>query len=147
MLAEMMKYTQVADERIIEVFEQHNLVPAKAIYLFNHVLNAQHVWASRVLGRASLYGVWEEHSPQAFSSISKGNFELFSSIFEKVDLAKEITYINSIGDTYTSVVKDILFHVFNHSTYHRGQIASLFKGESISPPVTDYIMLKREMYL
>ena len=147
MLAEMMKYTQVADGRIIEVFEKNDPIPAKAIYLFSHVLNAQHAWASRVLGRASLYAVWEEHAPQRFSSVSKGNFELFSSILENVDLAKEITYTNSIGDTYTGVVKDILFHAFNHSTYHRGQIASLFKGESIIPPVTDYIMLKREMYL
>ncbi|WP_379084396.1 DinB family protein [Pedobacter sp. UC225_65] len=48
---------------------------------------------------------------------------------------------------YTGIVKDILFHVFNHSTYHRAQIATLFKESGITPPVTDFIILKRNQQL
>lgn len=147
MLAEIMNYTQVADARIIEVFEKNTFIPAKAITLFSHVLNAQHIWANRIVQRAPLYSVWEEHLPMAFASISKHNFELFAFIFENVDLTTEITYSNSSGFTFTNVVQDILFHAFNHSTYHRGQIASLLKANAIHPPVTDYIMIKREMQL
>lgn len=147
MLQEMMNYTQVADARIIEIFECNATVPAKAISLFNHVLNAQHIWANRILGEASLYTVWQEHFPEAFLSVSTSNYERFKYILENIDLAKEITYLNSSGDRFTNTVKDILIHAFNHSTYHRGQIASLFKANDIRPPVTDYIMLKREHYL
>lgn len=147
MLVELMNYTKVADARVISVFLNNGVIPEKALSLFNHVLNAQHIWASRVLDKPSLYAVWEEHSPQAFSSVSTGNFELFKYILEHVDLSKEISYTNSRGDSFTNVVKDILIHAFNHSTYHRGQIASLLKINEIEPPVTDYIMLKREMYL
>ncbi len=147
MLIEMMNYTQVADNRIIEVFEKNERIPAKAISLFNHVLNAQHIWASRILGTASLYAVWQEHSPEAFSNVSAVNFKLFSAIFENVELTQEITYAKSNGDIFSNLVNDILFHVINHSTYHRGQIASLFKLNGIEPPVTDYIILKREMHL
>lgn len=147
MLATIMNYTQVADGRIIEIFGKNETIPAKAITLFSHVLNAQHIWASRILEQASLYTVWEEHSPEAFPSISKDNFELFAFIIENVDLTKEITYSNSSGNSYSNVVSDILFHAFNHSTYHRGQIASLLKANAIQPPTTDYIMIKREMQL
>ncbi|WP_209331385.1 DinB family protein [Lunatimonas salinarum] len=34
-------------------------------------------------------------------------------------------------------------HIVNHSTYHRGQIATLFRESGLQPVVTDYIMLKR----
>lgn len=147
MLVEIMNYTQKADSLIIEIFEKNETIPSKAITLFSHVLNAQHIWASRVLEKASLYGVWEEHLPETFRSIAENNFKLFESIFEKVDLAKMITYSNSSGVTYSNLVSDILFHAINHSTYHRGQIASLLKASTIHPPVTDYIMIKREMQL
>ncbi len=147
MLGEIMNYTQIADARIIEIFDKNEFIPAKAITLFSHILNAQHIWACRILEKTSLYAVWEEHSSETFSSISKSNFESFATIFEKVDLTKVITYSNSSGVTYSNAVSDILFHAFNHSTYHRGQIASLFKANGIQPPITDYIMIKREMQL
>ena len=145
MLVEMMKYTQWADAQIIEVFQRNSPIPAKAHSLFNHVLNAQHIWASRILDRASLYAVWEEHSSEALSSVSTGNFELFQYIMEYIALTNEITYTNSNGERYTNTVMDILIHVFNHSTYHRGQIASMLKVNEIQPPTTDYIQLKREI--
>ncbi len=147
MLAEMIKYTKVADELIINTILSNEQIPAKVISLFSHVLNAQHIWAHRILGKQSLYTVWQEHAIGDFSSILLSNFELFQTIFEEVDLAKEIKYSKSNGETFANSVHDILFHVVNHSTYHRGQIASLLKTEAIYPPVSDYIILKREMQL
>lgn len=147
MLIEIMNYTRVADERMISIFEKNEVIPAKALTLFSHVLNAQHIWANRILGNAPVFSVWEEHTREAFSQISNANFALLHSIIGHVELGKEITYRNSNGGGYTNTVQDILFHVFNHSTYHRGQIASLFKAEGILPPVTDYIILKRDLLL
>lgn len=147
MLVQLMNYTQMADARIIAILQNNKPIPEKAISLFNHVLNAQHIWASRILNQPSLYAVWEEHSTQALSSVSIGNFERFKHILENLDVTKEVAYTNSKGDRFTNEIRDILIHAFNHSTYHRGQIASLLKANGLEPPVTDYIMLKREMYL
>lgn len=145
MLAESLHYTQVADRKLIEIFKQNN-IPEKAISLFNHVLSAQHIWANRILGRPSKYQVWESLSVDLFESISKENFESITEIIKNYPLDKEITYTNSKG-TFTGIVKDILFHIVNHSTYHRAQIATIFKLEGIEPPITDYIILKREHQL
>ncbi|MBB2146878.1 damage-inducible protein DinB [Pedobacter sp. LMG 31464] len=147
MLEESIQYTKIADSKLIEIFKQHQEISPKAIALFNHVLNAQHIWANRILGLLPKYQVWETYGTEMFEQISDENFELLTQIIKNIPLDKEITYTNSLGDQYTSLAKDILFHVVNHSTYHRGQIASLFKLDGITPPVTDYIMLKRDHQL
>ncbi|MXV17131.1 DinB family protein [Hufsiella ginkgonis] len=43
----------------------------------------------------------------------------------------------------TNSVVDIIYHVTNHSTYHRGQVATQFRLHEIACPATDYIWLKR----
>ncbi len=147
MLVEMMNYTQWADEKMISVFDQQSVVPENASSLFSHVLNAQYIWACRILAKEPQFQVWEVHQPHTYSQISKTNFELLDQILKTIDLGSKITYTNSRGERYTDVVKDILLHVFNHSTYHRGQIASMLKINAIQPPATDYIQLKREIHL
>ena len=147
MLAEMINYTQVADQLMIKTILANEHRPAKAISLFSHVLTAQHIWANRIFNNTPLYAVWEEHLPEDFYSIAGANFELLKDVLNRVNLDNMITYTKSSGETFTNSVKDILFHVVNHSTYHRAQIASLLKAESIQPPITDYILLKREMQL
>lgn len=147
MLAELMHYTQVADQKLIDIFQDQKPVPAKAIILFCHVLNAQHIWAHRLLGKQPTYAVWESYDASLFAEISKANFELFGQVFDRMPMDQEITYTTSNGTQFTDVVKDILFHAINHSTYHRAQIATLFKEAGITPPVTDYIILKRNQQL
>ncbi|WP_169306908.1 DinB family protein [Pedobacter polaris] len=147
MLEESINYTKIADGKLISIFKQHPEVSPKAIALFCHVLNAQHIWANRILGLAPKYQVWQTYGVELFEQISAENFKLLAQIFTTIPLDKEITYTNSIGDQYKSLAKDILFHVVNHSTYHRAQIATMFKLDGITPPVTDYVILKRDHQL
>lgn len=146
MLREILHYTQVADKKLIEIFQSNQNISLKAISLFSHVLNAQHIWANRILNQQPKFGVWDEIEVILFAEISEENFSLFYKIFDTIPLDEEITYKNSKGE-YTNLVQDILFHVANHSTYHRAQIATLLKSSGIHPPVTDYIMLKRDYQL
>jgi uncharacterized damage-inducible protein DinB len=147
MLREMINYTRVADELMIQTMLANKPVPVKAISLFSHVLTAQHIWIQRICDQKPSYAVWEEHLLEDFYTISAANFEQLKDILDKIDLDKVITYAKSNGETFANSVKDILFHVVNHSTYHRAQIASLLKAHTIQPPITDYIILKREMQL
>lgn len=145
MLVDSLNYTQVADGKLIGIFKLYN-VTEKPVALFNHVLNAQHIWACRILAVSPKYQVWDVFSVSLFEKISNENFELIAQILKNVSLEKEISYANAKGN-FTSIVKDILFHIVNHSTYHRAQIAAMFKLEGIEPPITDYVILKREHLL
>lgn len=59
------------------------------------------------------------------------------------DLDRIVRYTSSEGMAYESRVEDILTHVFNHSTYHRGQIARLVTELGGKRAVTDYIAVTR----
>jgi uncharacterized damage-inducible protein DinB len=48
-----------------------------------------------------------------------------------------------MGDTYTNSVQEILFHIINHSTYHRGQIMAQLRESGLEAISTDYIFYKR----
>ena len=71
------------------------------------------------------------------------NYEHSLHILDKFDLTATMSYTNSKGQTFSNSIRDILFHVINHSTYHRAQIATEFKQNGLEPLVTDYIFYKR----
>ena len=115
----------------------------KSITLFNHILNAHNIWNNRIVQKQS-YGVWQEHPISSFSEINMENTELSLVILDRYALDEKVEYTNSIGNTFTNSIHDILFHVINHSTYHRGQIAMLSRSADLHPVVSDYIFYKRE---
>jgi len=144
---EIINYTELADQRMIEIFKLASVEMPKAERLFSHILNAQHIWAQRMSGRKPLYGVWDIHPKENFEGISSDNFRLIRIALKDNALDKRIVYSNSQGISYENGLDEILFHLFNHSTYHRGQVVTLLKKEGFAPPVTDYIMLKRDHLL
>ncbi|HNI27986.1 MAG TPA: DinB family protein, partial [Leptospiraceae bacterium] len=54
-------------------------------------------------------------------------------------LKADIAYKNLKGLDFSTPLFEILLHVANHATYHRGQAASLIRRIKGSPPVTDMI--------
>jgi uncharacterized damage-inducible protein DinB len=144
---EIINYTQLADQRIIEIFKVATFEIPDAERLFSHVLNAQHIWAQRISGKKPLYGVWDIHTKENFESIAAENFGLIRAALKDTPLDKRILYSTTQGVQYENRLDEILFHLFNHSTYHRGQVVTLLKNEGFTPPVTDYIMLKRDHLL
>ncbi|HEY1025450.1 MAG TPA: DinB family protein [Sphingobacteriaceae bacterium] len=143
MLKDLLKYTEAADKRVITAMNM-SVPPEKAIALFSHVLSAQHIWVHRILGLERQYAVHHVFDPSEFSRISENNMIKLWSIFSDRNLNTIITYTNTAGDTFSASVRDILFHVINHSTYHRAQIATELRQAGLEPPVTDYIILRRE---
>jgi len=144
---EIINYTALADQRIIEIFKLATIEMPDAERLFSHVLNAQHIWSQRISGQKPKYGVWDIHSKQDFENIATENFGLIRTVLEDNTLDKQIVYSNSQGIQYENRLDEILFHLFNHSTYHRGQVVTMLKKYGFTPPVTDYIMLKRDHLL
>jgi uncharacterized damage-inducible protein DinB len=44
---------------------------------------------------------------------------------------------------FSNTIKDILFHMINHSTHHRAQIAMDMRNNKLEPLPLDYIFYKR----
>lgn len=48
------------------------------------------------------------------------------------------------GESFTHSYGEAMLHLVNHSSYHRGQVASLIRQAGLVPPATDYIAFARE---
>jgi uncharacterized damage-inducible protein DinB len=77
--------------------------------------------------------------------IDRQNYIKSLQLVEVLDMEAWITYKNSSGAKLSDKTKDILFHIINHSTYHRAQIALLLREQGIDPINTDYIFYKRQV--
>jgi len=141
---DLFEYNHHFNQQLATVFNEKQLQTSeKSVKLFNHILNAHQVWNGRIRKDQNIFGVWDIHPFADLKEIDHTNLVNSIHILEEADLGHSINYITSRGDAYTNSIKDILYHVINHSTYHRGQIAMEFKQQGIEPLVTDYIFYKR----
>jgi len=141
---ELFEYSHHFNQKLSEVFDNNpDKTSEKATKLFNHILNAHHIWNNRIEKNQASLGVWEINAIQELKVIDKRNYQKSIQILENVELSEIISYQNSKGQTFSNSIQDILFHIINHSTYHRGQIATEFKQMGLEPLTTDYIFFKR----
>ena len=47
-------------------------------------------------------------------------------------LAKQIDYKNTAGKPFSNTVEEIIYHVVNHGTFHRGQIITMIRAVGIT---------------
>jgi uncharacterized damage-inducible protein DinB len=57
-----------------------------------------------------------------------------------VDLERLVSYENPPGTRWTYALGDMVQHLVNHSTYHRGQVAAMLRQLGNAPPATDYLV-------
>lgn len=143
-LKDFFAYNHYANQLFIQSFEDGFDVE-KGIKLFSHIINAHHIWLARIHGNTPNYDVWEIHVINSFAKVEEQNYKQSIHLLQKInDLHQVISYNNSKGNAHQNTIKDILLHIINHSTYHRGQLASLIRESGMEPPVSDYIFYKRD---
>ena len=119
-------------------------VPKQSLKFFNHILNAHHIWNKRILGEDRTFSVWQAHPIKDWEAIHYENQRTtFEIITNTHDFTKRISYETTEGSQYSNELKDILFHIINHSSHHRGQIALDLRNNEIVPEELDYIFYKR----
>ena len=132
------------NKKLIETFTTIETVPETSLKLFSHILNAHHLWNARIRDRKAEFEVWQIHDTNALGDIhyenQRNSFEIISNT---EDFEKRIDYENTEGRLFTNTVQDILFHIINHSTNHRGQIVMDFRASGLEPLSSDYIHYKR----
>jgi len=62
-------------------------------------------------------------------------------------LDHEFIYYNSKKEKFKQAVYQVLMHLFNHATYHRGQLVTMLRGLEVGNiPATDFIVWSRKKY-
>lgn len=111
-----------------------------------HIWYAETGWLSRLNEND-----WEVARVTNFSGDNKELFkewqntsEKFKNFVEKADLEKEIQFEHK-GEKFSIPTREIIQTVFNHGSYHRGQVVMMMRQLEISKiSQTDYIEWVRE---
>jgi uncharacterized damage-inducible protein DinB len=141
---ELFLYNTEMNQKLIKIYSDNpDKISEKALKLMSHILNAHQIWNNRIDKQGESYDVMQIHPLNTFEGIDYSNYTKTVALIDICDFEKMVSYTNTRGKTYKNSVKDILFHIINHSNYHRAQIATAFKETGIEPIVSDYIFYKR----
>ncbi|MES2767270.1 MAG: DinB family protein [Bacteroidota bacterium] len=142
---ELFEYNFHCNSELIALFKNNeSAISEKSLKLLNHILNAHQIINDRILGENLSCSVWEIRPLETLLEINQNNHDKTLQILKEVDFEKVIDYKTSKGFALSNSVRDMIFHIANHSTYHRAQIASEIKQSGIEPLSSDYIFYKNK---
>jgi uncharacterized damage-inducible protein DinB len=114
--------------------------------LLVHILAAERIWLSR----------WQGHSPTTllnaedfptleavqvrWAEVTK---EMRAFVGSQTDgsLVLPVTYTNTKGITFTLKLWEMMAHLVNHGTHHRGELAAMFAMLGVAHPEDDWLEL------
>ena len=115
----------------------------RAKTLMGHTFIAQNIWNQRILGNSPKLGVWDVFTIHELRKLNDEYHETSIHILTTTPLETTINYKDSTGALFSNSLTTILFHIVNHSTYHRGQLLTELKSNGAQPISTDYIAFRR----
>jgi uncharacterized damage-inducible protein DinB len=110
-----------------------------------HVLFAEWVWLRRWKGESPRG--WQGASEFAdaaslraeLSAVASERAELIAGLADDA-LARVVAYTNTKGEEWRYTLGSMMRHVVNHSTYHRGQVATMMRQLGAHAPSTDLLL-------
>jgi uncharacterized damage-inducible protein DinB len=114
-----------------------------------HIFAGDRVWYKRVKGIS--YTSFIEDGDRSLEALIPRWKEVQLSwqqlIGEETDesVGRKISYRDLKGNPYETPLWQIVLHVVNHATHHRGQVSGFLRALGHTPPSTDLIYYYREL--
>lgn len=144
-LIKFFAYDDWANSIALSLIESTN--DPECLRLIAHILAAKEIWLARLNGQdSSQLQTFPSLSLEECRSLANDLSEAYSSklaVWDESGLSEMVRYRNTKGVPFSSKVSDILFHVANHGTYHRGQMALLLRQNGQEAANTDLIAFSR----
>lgn len=110
-----------------------------------HLWDAESIWWQRMEGHQQMVIPSKQFNPTMKEAVNgllqqAGEWERFVTGTTEENLQREFYYKNLKGDSFRSAVWQVTHHLFNHGTYHRGQLVTMMRELGVTEiPVTDFI--------
>jgi uncharacterized damage-inducible protein DinB len=147
---DLVRYTDWANRRVLDALpalEAHAEVYAQALDLMSHVLRSQVLWLQRVAGAVDpAFPFWHRDTLDQCrqrNATSTADWTTHLASCTSANFEQGIAYTNSRGESFISTLRQIVTHVVNHGTHHRGQVLRLLRQQGQTPPALDYIVFAR----
>jgi uncharacterized damage-inducible protein DinB len=112
-----------------------------------HIMLAEWLWLERWLGRSPGFPSTDFPDLAAIRSrweTIDGDLRGFVQKLSAADLDRLVEYKNTKGHAFSNPMRQMLQHVVNHGTYHRGQITTMLRQLGATPLTMDLIAYYRE---
>jgi len=114
-----------------------------------HVFAADRVWLSRVKGEPPAPFITPEDRRlevlQNDWPALLQRWKLFTDPLSDQDMLANISYKDTKGNPYVSPLWQILLHLVNHGTHHRGQVSGFLRAMGHTPQPLDLIAYYRSL--
>ena len=131
--------------------ESHDFGPAdrSIVGTLAHTFAADRVWLARVTGGPIHTVITDadrslpllEHEWPALHE----RWKQWAAGLTDESVCSEITYRDLKGNQWTQTLWELLRHVVNHGTPHRGQVSGFIRSLGHTPPATDLLYYHREV--
>ncbi|HEV2121486.1 MAG TPA: DinB family protein [Chloroflexota bacterium] len=114
-----------------------------------HILSAEWIWLQRWLGNSppGLPATWGLASYEALRvhwiRNEQAQLEFVAGLSDDA-LQPAVSYRTTAGESFKAPLWQLMRHVVNHSSYHRGQMATLLRQLGTAAPGTDLVLFYRE---
>ena len=126
----------------------------------NHICVADTLWLKRFPAVLQSYQAYEPIAqlamPESLDVFLANNFNdlkdrrvlldeallEITSLLTDEELLQPVSYQNSKGVSANKTLFNLLMHVFNHQTHHRGQVTTLLSQSGIDIGITDLVFIQ-----
>ena len=142
-LLQKMEYNNWSNQKIATHLMNLKDCPDHALRRMSHIINAHDIWNRRILQLSQRFKIWQEWSCEECKELLSHVHQESGKILRRSQLDRIIHYSNTKIEPHESTVADIIYHVINHGTYHRGQISDILSSAGIEAIPTDFILFSR----
>lgn len=149
-------YDEWANDRLLTAVEQ--LAPEQVTRplggsfstvgdTMGHIAAVEWIRMQRLLGTSPAAApAWSKGAPPSelrtrLRAVEANRASFFRSLSDDA-LARAVAYTLLNGTRGEQTLGDLLTHVVNHSTYHRGQVATMLRQVGAVPPATDFLLFR-----
>lgn len=105
----------------------------------SHLINVHHIWLARVSGTTVESSSWDDLPSHYWIRLNEDNYRKTEEYLLHFDYGEKINYHDEEGVPMEKVAIDILYHVLQHSQYHRAQIARELRYLELPVPSLHFI--------
>ena len=115
----------------------------------SHILRSDRTWLTRFQGQAS--PATPSGLPGDLQTLRiewPGIHQNLKTLVEGLTddwIDQPLSYSDSKGNTHSQPIWQLIFHVVNHGTHHRGQVAGFIRALGHTPPPLDLVFFYRQV--
>ncbi|MBS1827161.1 MAG: DinB family protein [Acidobacteria bacterium] len=129
-----------------ELNRDHKSADKSVLGTLVHVFAADRVWYARVTGAPITKFIDEsDYQLTVLQTEWPGLHQWWTEYLDTADLSAIISYKDMKGNSHQSPLWQILLHVINHGTHHRGMVAAMMRAMGHAPPALDEIAYFRQL--